>query len=207
MNKEIIIVDKQDKVVGYGEKLEVHQKGLLHRAFSIFIFDWTTHKMLIQKRATGKYHSGGLWSNACCSHPTKDEDMKNCLADRLKEELGFDADFHIEDPAKYGLLLEGSDVIWDCGSFAYYAQFDSLCENEIDHVYLYSPVFHCFSKDGFTYNKEEVEELKWISIPELREWIKKSPQEFSAWFTQAFELAYEVLCIQARHLDMFTNRS
>ena len=83
----IILVDEQDCEIGYGEKLDVHIKAQLHRAFSIFVFDWTERKMLIQKRAEGKYHSGGKWCNACCSHPRKGEVMEEALARRLQEEL------------------------------------------------------------------------------------------------------------------------
>ena len=67
--RDILLVNDRDEIVGYGEKMEVHRKGLLHRAFSIFIYDKQTGRMLLQRRALGKYHSGGLWANACCSHP------------------------------------------------------------------------------------------------------------------------------------------
>jgi isopentenyl-diphosphate delta-isomerase type 1 len=203
MNDEIILIDEQDHEIGYGDKLEVHQKELLHRAFSIFIFDWTDYKMLIQKRAGGKYHSGGLWTNACCSHPRKGETMDECLCQRLKEELGIDLTFHVTDPDTCALLLDGSDVIYSCGSFQYFAKFDSLSENELDHVFLYSPTYDGFSKNDFVPNPDEIDEIQWITIPELQIWMQEKPEEFTAWFPPAFELAHEVLCRQARNLDMF----
>ena len=101
MNDYIILVNEQDETIGYSEKMDAHKNGKLHRAFSIFIFDWNTKKMLIQKRAFEKYHSGGLWTNACCSHPLKDETMVGCLNTRLAEELGLCTDFNIKVPSDF----------------------------------------------------------------------------------------------------------
>lgn len=193
MNDEIILVDDLDNEIGYGEKLEVHQKALLHRAFSIFIFDWSDQKMLIQRRAKDKYHSGGLWTNACCSHPRKNETMEKCLSKRLKEELGFEKQFRIADPGDSERLPDGDDVIYSCGSFKYHARFGHLSEYEIDHVFLYSPVAQSFSKTDFICNPEEADALQWITIDELRKWMGDSPEEFTAWFEKAFELAYAEL--------------
>ena len=193
MNDKIILVDDQDNEIGYGEKMEVHQKEWLHRAFSIFIFDWSDQKMLIQRRAKGKYHSGGLWTNACCSHPRKGETMEKCLSERLKEELGFEKQFRIVDSNGSERLPDGNDVIYSCGSFKYYARFENLSEYEIDHVFLYSPVVPSFSKSDFTCNPEEADALQWITIEELRKWMGDSPEEFTAWFGKAFELAYGVI--------------
>lgn len=159
--------------------------------------------MLIQKRAFGKYHSGGLWSNACCSHPRKDETMADCLNTRLAEELGLSTDFHIEDPADCGLLIHGDDVIYSCGKFSYFASFGEVSENEIDHVFLYSPVDGKIDLSAISFNKQEVEEIKWVSVQELQTWMETSPQDFTTWFKPAFELAHDVLCRQARNMDMF----
>ena len=87
--ENIILVDENDKEIGFMEKLEVHKKGLLHRAFSILIFN-SQHELLLQKRALGKYHCPGLWSNSCCSHPRFNEKIEDAVHRRLVEELGFD---------------------------------------------------------------------------------------------------------------------
>lgn len=113
MNDYIILVDENDNEVGQAEKMEDHIKNLRHRAFSIFIFDWNTKKMLLQKRAYEKYHSGGIWTNACCSHPRINESMEQCLNTRLKEQLGLVTTFHIENPAECGLLFHGNNVWQD----------------------------------------------------------------------------------------------
>ncbi len=188
MNDELILVDSQDRVIGYGEKLEVHQKELLHRAFSIFIFDRTDQTMLIQKRAAGKYHSGGLWTNACCSHPRKGETMETCLSERVKEELGLKVQFHIVDPKTDGLFTEERNAIYSCGSFIYLARFDGLSEHEIDHVFLYCPLAHTFAKEDFVCNPEEIEDSRWVTMDELDKWMAASPEEFTAWFGKALEL-------------------
>lgn len=203
MNTEIILVNEDDVPVGYAEKLHVHRNKLLHRAFSIFIFDWTEKKMLLQKRATEKYHSGGLWSNACCSHPRKDESIEDCLNTRLFEELGVNTAFHIVNPDDCALLIHGTDAIYSCGKFSYFADYGEVCENEIDHVFLYSPVVGENDFSRIIIDKREVDELRWVTIEELLTWMEKEPNSFTAWFRSAFDLAHQVLCRQARNLDMF----
>src|SRR5690554_1424860 len=86
--KEVVLVNEQDQVLGTKEKLQAHQKGNLHRAFSVLIFN-DKNEMLLQKRASNKYHCGGLWTNACCSHPRLSETPKEAAMRRLNEELGF----------------------------------------------------------------------------------------------------------------------
>lgn len=201
MNDNIILVDQQDREIGFSEKMEAHRKGKLHRAFSIFVFDWNTKRMLLQKRAYGKYHSGGLWTNACCSHPRQDESMNDCLNTRINEELGLHTHFHVVNPSECDSLVHGSDVIYSCGKFSYFASFGEVSENEIDHVFLYSPVKEGTDLSAVSLNTQEVEELKWISIEELKQWMDCSPESFTAWFKPAFELAYEVLCRQTDDLD------
>lgn len=193
MNDQIILVNEQDKEIGYGEKLQVHRKELLHRAFSIFIFDRTNQTMLLQKRAAGKYHSGGLWTNACCSHPRKGETMEDCLSGRVKEELGFDAHFHIVDPTDCVGIPEDGDVIYRCGSFRYFAGFEELSEHEIDHVFLYCPRERQFTETDFTVNPEEAETVRWVPVEEVKTWLRDAPEEFTAWFARAFALACAVL--------------
>lgn len=202
MNDEIILVNEHDEESGYAEKMYAHTHKLRHRAFSIFIFDTNTNKMLLQKRAYGKYHSGGLWTNACCSHPRMNETMEDCLNTRLKEELGLETHFHIENLANHGLLAGGDDVIYSCGKFSYFASYGEVCENEIDHVYLYSPVNSKIDWSNISFDKQEIEEIKWITIRDLKAWLEEKPEAFTAWFKPAFKLAYEVLCLQARNYEL-----
>jgi isopentenyl-diphosphate delta-isomerase type 1 len=199
----LVWVDEDDNEIGYGEKMETHVSGKLHRAFSVFVFDWMDGKMLLQRRAFAKYHSGGLWSNACCSHPKKGEAMEDAINERLKTELGLDANVHIIDPVECGLLLHGGDVIYSCGKFQYRAFFENLSENELDHVFLYSPDHNGFFKEDFCYNPEEIEEIRWVTIGELKTWMEEKPDDFTVWFQSAFETAYDVLCRQGRNRDMF----
>lgn len=192
MSEYIILVDEQDQEIGYGEKLEVHVKHQLHRAFSVFIYDKKTKRMLIQKRAEGKYHSGGKWSNACCSHPRKGEIMEEALSRRLEEELGFkmpermNIHFYPELPERYG-----RETILEMGHFTYFAPFEGLAEHEIDHVYVYYPDEE--QLDHMCCNPEEISDILWISMDELLTWVQKEPDTFSAWFAPALNLACKIL--------------
>ena len=192
MNEYIILVDEQDQEIGYGEKLEVHVKHQLHRAFSVFIYDKKTKRMLIQKRAEGKYHSGGKWSNACCSHPRKGEIMEEALSRRLEEELGFvmpermDIHFYPELPECFG-----RETILEMGHFTYFAPFDGLAEHEIDHVYVYYPDEEQLM--NMCCNPEEIGDILWLSMDELLAWVQKEPDTFSAWFAPALNLACKIL--------------
>src|SRR4249919_2599143 len=116
IDQEVILVNEQNEAIGTMEKMEAHRKALLHRAFSVFIFN-SKGEMLLQQRALNKYHSGGLWTNACCSHPRPGELIEDAATRRLKEELGF------ETPLK------------KIFQFTYQASFDNgLTEHEFDHV-------------------------------------------------------------------------
>lgn len=201
MKGNLILVDELDNIIGTGEKLEIHKKGLLHRAFSIFIYDWYTQKMLIQKRATNKYHSGGLWSNACCSHPRNGVNLELCLHERLMQELGYNVHFHIVNSDNTHLLTPQDDEIYYAGSFRYHAKFHGLSENEIDHVFLYSPCHSNFTQ--LKPNKSEVEDIKWISISELNDMLKNKPDLFTAWFRTAFEYACKILEKQSYNKEKF----
>jgi isopentenyl-diphosphate delta-isomerase len=119
MKKEMVAsVDENDNIIGEEEKIKAHQEGKLHRAFSIFVFN-SKGQMLIQKRAKEKYHSGGLWTNTCCSHPRPGEPIEKAAHRKLKEEMGFDCE------------------IKEIFSFIYKVKFDNgLFENEYDHVFL-----------------------------------------------------------------------
>ncbi|MBD3329397.1 isopentenyl-diphosphate Delta-isomerase [Candidatus Dojkabacteria bacterium] len=157
---EIILVNKDDNVLGSGEKLDVHKKGLTHRAFSIFIFN-SDGELMLQKRDSGKYHSGGLWTNTCCSHPRKGEDINIAVHRRLKEEMGFDTQ------------LEEKFV------FHYRAEFDNgLIEDEVDHV------FYGYYDGEPELNPEEAEDWKWISLEDLKEDIKANPENYTAWLRE-----------------------
>lgn len=155
---EVVLVNEQDEAIGTMEKMEAHQKGELHRAFSIFIYN-SHGEMLLQQRAMSKYHNGGLWTNACCSHPQPDEAIEIAASRRLKEELGFTT------PLK------------KIFSFTYKANFaNGLTEYEYDHVFV------------GTYDGEinpdplEVMNVKFMMPEQIKDDLKSSPASFTAWF-------------------------
>lgn len=175
MKEELILVDEQDVVIGTAKKFDAHKKGLLHRAFSLFIFDPSTQKLLLQQRALDKYHSGGLWTNSCCSHPRKNEKTIDAVLRRTNEELG------IKIPQ--GEVEKNN--LQEIGVFQYRKDFGGCIENEIDHVYIWTTS----KKDiNATANKEEIESLKWINIVELGEWMSNQPEIFTAWFPKAYTI-------------------
>lgn len=192
MEELIILVDKEDREIGYGEKMDIHVKEQLHRAFSIFIYDWNHKKMLIQKRAEGKYHSGGKWSNACCSHPRKGEIMEEALSRRLHEELGFDMPerLKIVSTPDTSLFKDGGSIC-EAGKFTYFAQFDGLAEHEIDHVFVYHPTAEQIRT--MKCDPEEIGEFQWIDLSELKMWTANVPEDFSAWFIPALKLACKII--------------
>ena len=160
--QEVILVNENDEQVGLMEKMEAHRRALLHRAFSVFIFN---HKgeMLLQQRAASKYHSAGLWSNACCSHPSPGEDILAAARRRTIEELGIDIplqkQFH----------------------FIYKAEFDNgLTEFEFDHVFI------GYFNNTLDYNREEVQDCSFKSMNEIKESLKSHPKIFTEWFKIAF---------------------
>ncbi len=161
--EKVILVNSNDEPIGTMEKLEAHQKGELHRAFSVFIFN-TQGELLLQRRALDKYHSSGLWTNTCCSHPRPGEDTKEAAERRLKEEMG------LETPLKFRSV------------FIYKTQFDnSLTEHEVDHVFV------GVSDTQPKINPEEVDSYCWKSIEELKKEIKTDPKQFTSWFIIAME--------------------
>ena len=163
MEEMIILVDENDKEIGSEEKIKVHKEGKLHRAFSIFIFN-SEGKMLLQKRAKSKYHSGGLWTNTCCSHPRAGESLNDAVHRRLKEEMGFDCELK------------------EIFSFIYKVKFDNnLSEYEYDHVFIGK--FDGSPKP----NPDEADSYKWISLDELEKDIKQKPDDYTFWFKIAFD--------------------
>jgi isopentenyl-diphosphate delta-isomerase len=155
-------VNEHDAPIGSIEKMEAHQKGLLHRAFSVFIFN-SKGEMLLQKRASHKYHSGGLWSNACCSHPSPGEETGTAAERRLKEELG------INTPVK---------KIFD---FVYTAAFENnLTENEFDHVFIGK------YDGGLNSNPNEVEDYCFKTMEQIKDELRNDPSNYTAWFCIAF---------------------
>lgn len=163
MTEQVILVDETDKAIGAMEKLEAHQKGVLHRAFSVFIFN-SKGLMLLQRRALGKYHSAGLWTNTCCSHPRPGENTQDAAHRRLKEEMGLETKLNYKT------------------AFIYKAAFDnSLTEFEYDHVFIgetdKEPVI----------NPAEVDSYAWMSLTDIREKISLQPEAFTVWFRIAIE--------------------
>lgn len=158
--EKIAIVDEFDQIVDFKEKLYVHENALLHRAFSVILFN-KNDEMLLQKRSSKKYHSPSLWTNACCSHQLEcDKNIQNAAKRRLFQELGL-------------LNIKLSKV----GVIKYRCDFDDgLSENEIDHIFV-------GKYNGDTnYNVDEIDELKWIAIDNLKSWIDEKPEEFTYWF-------------------------
>jgi len=162
MKDFVVLVDKNDNSIGYMEKLEAHQKGLLHRAFSVFIFN-DKNEMLLQRRALNKYHSPGLWTNTCCSHPKPNEAVLDAAHRRLMEEMGLKC-----------------PLLHPINSFVYKAEFDNgLIENEYDHIIIGK------SNDLPLINKEEVHEYEYVTIEEIKNRIQKRENEFTYWFKVA----------------------
>lgn len=157
MENMIALVDMDDNITGYETKSEVHRKGLLHRAFSVFIV--RGGEMLIQMRNPDKYHSGGLWSNTCCSHQREGEELLESVHRRMLEEMGFDCETE------------------ELFSFVYRTQFRSdLIEYEYDHVFL-------GTYDGeVNVNPEEASEIRWVGFEALKKEMVEKPEKFSSWF-------------------------
>jgi len=165
MSKEyIILVNHSGRRIGTTEKLAAHQNGLLHRAFSIFLLN-SKNEMLLQKRASSKYHFAGLWSNACCSHPRPLEKVLSAARRRLKEELRISTSLSKVDHIIYSFTDRAS----------------GLTEHEFDYLLL-------GKYDGeIFFNPNEIEAIKWISVPRLKKWMKREPSVFTPWFKMAME--------------------
>lgn len=164
MNEEmLILVNELDEPVGSMPKTEVHLKGVLHRAFSVFLFN-TRGEMLLQQRAIHKYHSAGLWSNTCCSHPRLGETVEQAVRRRLVEEMGITADVQFLFKFRYKAALE-----------------NGYTEHELDHVYF------GVSDAIPLLNKEEVKDWRYVSMEAVKAEMKQHPEKFTAWFKICFE--------------------
>ncbi|MDG1333629.1 MAG: isopentenyl-diphosphate Delta-isomerase [Crocinitomicaceae bacterium] len=167
--ENVILVNELDEPIGEMEKMEAHEKGLLHRAFSVFIFN-DQNELLLQKRASIKYHSGGLWSNSCCSHPRTGETNVEAGMRRLTEEMGF---------------IVPLDAVF---SFIYKAELDnSLTEHELDHVLIGR------FNDAPAINLDEVEDWKYIDLDSLETDMANHPENYTEWFKIVFDRVRNVL--------------
>lgn len=163
----IILVNEQNQETGQSEKLAAHQKNLLHRAFSVFLFRNDSRELLLQQRAMGKYHCPGLWTNTCCSHPNPGEDIISAGQRRVFQELGIRV------------------ALKDIGWFHYNSHFDNgLSENEIDHV-----LIGVLGNDvKISPNPEEVKDYSWVTIENLELELAAEPERFTPWLKPALEL-------------------
>jgi len=165
--ERVVLVNTADIEVGTAPKLQAHRTGALHRAISVFVFD-SGGKMLLQRRAEGKYHSGGLWSNTCCSHPRPGESVAAAARRRLREEMGMDCE------------LEPSFT------FVYRADLDGgLTEHELDHVFVGT------TDDSPEPDPDEVGGWRWAEPREVAQEMETAPERFTAWFPIAFRALLE----------------
>lgn len=161
--EKVILVDQHDKAIGEMEKMEVHEKAVLHRAFSVFVFN-QNDELMLQQRALTKYHSPGLWTNTCCSHPRPNEELLDAGHRRLVEEMGFDCDL---------------EKIFD---FIYKAELDKgLTEHEFDHV-----LFGRYNQAP-EINPEEVHAWKWMNMKAIETDMESHPENYTVWFRIAFD--------------------
>ena len=175
MEEKVILVDSDDHEIGIAEKLRTHREGALHRAFSIFVFN-SKGELLLQKRAKGKYHSAGLWTNTCCGHPRPKEPIQQAVHRRLMEEMGFDCDLK------------------EIFSFTYKVQLaNDLVEHEYDYVFM-------GTYDGDpTPSPEEADDWKWTDLEELRTDVQMNPDRYAAWF----RICIDKLIWHVRHSGAF----
>lgn len=169
MEEFVVLIDEQDTPLGLMEKQQAHVAGLLHRAFSVFVFN-SKNELLLQQRADEKYHSPSLWTNSCCSHPRENETYEEAAHRRLQEELGFDCvveeKFHFIYKAKLG---------------------EQLYEHELDRVFV------GYYEGEMNINPEEVKAVKWISMEDLIADMKEHPENYTAWFKIIFDKYLEKL--------------
>lgn len=164
--EQVILVNENDAQIGTMAKMEAHEKGLLHRAFSVFVFN-DKNELLLQQRAASKYHSPLLWTNTCCSHQRVGESNIQAGKRRLMEEMGF--------------VTELKDVL----SFIYRAPFDNgLTEHEFDHVLVGN------YNDNPSINADEVQAYKWMTLEHIKSDIEIRPKLYTEWFKIIFDRFY-----------------
>lgn len=175
MDEFVVLVDEKDQEKGLMEKQQAHVEGVLHRAFSVFIFN-NDHQLMLQQRALSKYHSPGLWTNTCCSHPREGELPEAAAHRRLMEEMGFDCP-----------VEKAFDFVYkaDVGG--------GLIEHEFDHVFIGK-----FDNEPVI-NRGEVHSWEFRTMDEIREDMKNHPERYTVWFKIAFD---EV----DQHLNHFNNK-
>ena len=167
MEEQVILVDENDNQIGVMPKMEAHEKGVLHRAFSVFTFN-DKGELMLQQRAAHKYHSPLLWTNTCCSHQRSGETNLEAGKRRLQEEMGF--------------TTELKEVF----SFIYKAPFDNgLTEHELDHVLV------GYFDENPNINKEEVEDYKWMLLEDVKSDIEKNPSIYTEWFKIIFKESFD----------------
>ncbi|MCX7728362.1 MAG: isopentenyl-diphosphate Delta-isomerase [Bacteroidia bacterium] len=155
----VVLVNEKDEELGLMEKNEAHQKGLLHRAVSVLLFN-TKGELLLQQRSFNKYHSAGLWSNTCCTHPYPQESTKNAAIRRLREEMGI----VVNDMISFDKII-------------YYVEFDNnMKEHELDHIFI------GISDAVPIINAEEVSDFKYVQLDDLKNQLQQNPQKFTYWF-------------------------
>ncbi|MGV0994509.1 isopentenyl-diphosphate Delta-isomerase [Empedobacter falsenii] len=163
MEEFVVLVDQDDQKLGLMEKQQAHVAGLLHRAFSVFVFN-SKGELMIQQRAASKYHSPTLWTNTCCSHPRDNETYKQAAHRRLEEEMGFDCELEYKFNFIYKAHLE-----------------NDLIEHELDHVFIGT-----FDNEP-KLNPDEVMAYRWVELDDLKKDMEKNPQNYTAWFKIIFE--------------------
>ena len=169
IEEQVILVDENDNKIDLMPKMEAHEKAVLHRAFSVFIFN-EKNELMLQQRAMHKYHTPGLWTNTCCSHQRDGETNLQAGKRRLQEEMGSVAD--LEEKT----------------AFIYKAPFDNgLTEHEYDHIMV------GYFNDDPTINPDEVASWKWMSLEAVKADIAENPQLYTAWFKIIFEKFYEFI--------------
>lgn len=167
--EKVILVNDKDEQIGLMPKMEAHEKGLLHRAFSVFVFN-DKNELMLQQRAHSKYHSPGLWTNTCCSHQREGENNITAGRRRLQEEMGFTTDLQ------------------DTISFIYKAPFDNgLTEHEFDHILVGK-----FNENP-RLNPDEAAAYKWLTLEEVKEDMRKNPDIYTEWFKIIFDKYYQTI--------------
>lgn len=174
VEEKVILVNEKDEQIGLMAKMEAHEKALLHRAFSVFIFN-NKNELLLQQRALTKYHSPGLWTNTCCSHQREGESNIQAGKRRLQEEMGFETELS------------------ETTSFIYKAPFDNgLTEHEYDHIMV------GYHSDEPTINPNEVADWKWMSLVNIQKDIFENPEIYTAWFKIIFEKFYDHINVKKK---------